>query len=286
MKIALTGGSGYIGSALVPELVRAGHQVTVLVRNADAAVKAGRLGAVAAVGDLFNPGWMAARFADADAVAHLAATGDPSTQQLDRGVVEAAKQAGKPYVHTSGIWLWGDNDAITEESPVRPPALTEWRIPVEETVLTSGLTVTVLAPAVVYGHGGGSVIESFTRSRTADGKLPLPGDGSQHWTTVHVDDLAVLYRIVLERGEGLGYLIGASGDNPTVAELGAAVAGVGGFVPESADTSRLRLGGAFADALMLDQQATGAKARSLGWTPTRRTLIEELQPQGTGKASD
>jgi len=102
---------------------------------------------------------------------------------------------------------------------------------------------------------------------------------------VHVDDLAVLYRIVLERGEGLGYLIGASGANPTVRELGQALAGPGGFVAEGAEASRARLGAAYADALMLDQQATGAKARALGWTPVRRGLIEELQPQNTGKAS-
>jgi nucleoside-diphosphate-sugar epimerase len=277
MKIALTGGSGYIGSALVAELVAHGHRVTALVRNADAAEKVSKLGAVAAVGDLFEPGWVAARFAEADTVAHLAATGNASTQALDRGVVEAAKQAGKPYVHTSGIWLWGDNPAITEESPIQPPALTQWRVPVEETVLTSGLVVTILAPAVVYGHGGGSVVTAFAAGRTVEGKLPLVGDGSQHWTTVHVDDLAVLYRLVLERGEGLGYLVGASGDNPTVRELGEALAGEHGWAAQTVDATTQRFGAAFAGALLLDQQASGAKAKALGWQPAGPSLLDELR---------
>ncbi|AGL17938.1 NAD-dependent epimerase/dehydratase [Actinoplanes sp. N902-109] len=271
----MTGGSGYIGSALVAELVAHGHTVTALVRNAVAAEKVSRLGAVAAVGDLFDPGWTAARFTEADAVAHLAATGNASTQQLDRGVVEAAQRAGKPYVHTSGIWLWGASPAITEESPIQPPALTQWRVPVDESALTSGLVVTVLAPAVVYGHGTG-IPAGVLAQRTLDGKLPLVGDGSQHWTTVHVDDLAALYRIVLERGEGLGYLIGASGDNPTVRELAEAVAGPGGVVEQTVGATHERYGTAYADALLLDQQASGVKARSLGWEPKAPALLAEI----------
>jgi nucleoside-diphosphate-sugar epimerase len=103
------------------------------------------------------------------------------------------------------------------------------------------------------------------------------GDGSQHWTTVHVDDLATLYRIVLERGEALGYLVGASGENPTVRELGEARAGDAGVVPESADASRERFGALFADALLLDQQASGARAKALGWTPKGPSLQDELR---------
>ncbi|WP_305783478.1 NAD(P)H-binding protein [Symbioplanes lichenis] len=274
MRIALTGGSGYIGSAVIAELVRAGHQVTALVRSGASADRVAGLGALPVVGDLFEPAWVAEQFAGADAVAHLAATGDATTAQLDRSVVAAAKEAGLPYVHTSGIWLWGDNPAITEESPVQPPELTAWRIPVEETVLTSGLVVTIVAPGIVHGHGGGSVAGSFAAARTPGGKVPLVGDGSQHWTTVHVDDLAVLYRIVLERGEGLGYVIAASGHNPTVRELGEAV---GDVQPETPDESRRRLGAPFADALLLDQQAAGTKARTLGWTPARPTMLDDLR---------
>jgi len=279
MTIVLTGGTGYLGSALVAELIGAGHSVTALVRNEAGAAKATGLGARAVVGDLFDTGWLAEQFAAADAVAHLAATGDATTPELDRGVAEAAVSAlagtTKPYVHTSGIWIWGDNPAITEESPPAPPALTAWRDPVERSVLASGLAATILAPGIVYGHGGG--IPAGVLGRDDRGVVRLVGDGSQHWTTVHVDDVATLYRTVLERGEGLGYLVGAGGENPTVRELGESRAGAAGVAPESADASRERFGARFADALLLDQRATGAKAKALGWTPKGPSLLDDLR---------
>src|SRR5690349_3431034 len=109
MTIVLTGGTGYLGAALLSELLGAGHRVTALVRSEAAAAKVKESGAQPVVGDLFDSAWLSAQFAAADAVAHLAATGDATTQQLDRGVVAAAVAAlggtGKPYVHTSGIWI-------------------------------------------------------------------------------------------------------------------------------------------------------------------------------------
>ncbi|MEU8228055.1 NAD-dependent epimerase/dehydratase family protein [Actinoplanes sp. NPDC048967] len=80
MTIVVTGGTGYLGSALIAELVGAGHSVTALVRNEAGAGKATALGARAAVGDLFDTGWLTEQFAAADAVAHLAATGDATTR--------------------------------------------------------------------------------------------------------------------------------------------------------------------------------------------------------------
>jgi nucleoside-diphosphate-sugar epimerase len=279
MTIVLTGGTGYIGSALIKELAGAGHSVTALVRNEASAAKATELGADAAIGDLFDAGWLTEQFGAADAVAHLAATGDAKTQELDAGVVTAAVSAlggtTKPYVHTSGIWIWGDNAAITEDEPQAPPALTAWRGATEQSVLTSGLTATIVAPGIVYGQGSG--IPAGVLRRDDQGKVRLVGDGTQHWTTVHVDDIAALYRTVLERGEGLGYVAGVSGENPTVRELGEALAGEAGVVPESVEASRERLGALFADALLLDQQATGAKAKRLGWTPKGPSLVDELR---------
>nr|BFE62071.1 NAD-dependent epimerase/dehydratase family protein [Dactylosporangium thailandense] len=273
----MTGGTGYIGSAVVRELVAAGHAVTALVRSDEAADKARKNGAEPAVGDLFDAGWTAARFAEGDAAAHIAATGGPDTVEFDKAIVAAAIEAGTPYVHTSGIWIWGDNPDITEDSPLAPPALTAWRVPVERSVLDADQPTSIVAPGIVYGHGGGIPAGVLAPARDERGRVRLVGDGSQHWTSVHVDDVAVVYRLVLEHGSGLGRLVVASGVNPTVRELAEAAAGGAGVAPETAGESRARLGELFADALLLDQQASGAKARGLGWTPSGPSLVEELR---------
>ncbi|GAA1525991.1 NAD-dependent epimerase/dehydratase family protein [Dactylosporangium maewongense] len=276
MNIALTGGTGYIGSVVLEQLVAAGHAVTALVRSDEAAEKVRKAGAEAAVGDLYDTAWTARLFAAADAVVHTAAPGDGSSEQFDRAVVAAAVEAlggtGKPYVHTSGVWLYGSNADITEDSPLAPPALTAWRPAVERSVLDADLVATIVTPGVVYGHGGGIPAGVLT---PADGKVRLVGDGSQHWTTVHVEDVAALYVTVVERGERLGHVLGVSGAGPTVREIAEATGAE--VVPETVEESRARLGALFADALLLDQRATGAKARSLGWSPTRPTLLEEIR---------
>ncbi|MEV8512721.1 NAD-dependent epimerase/dehydratase family protein [Dactylosporangium sp. NPDC051484] len=281
MKIVLTGGTGYIGSAVVERLVAGGHAVTALVRGEEAAEKVRKAGAEAVVGDLFDSEWTADQFVGGDAVVHLAATGDGESARFDQAIVAAAVRAlggtGKPYVHTGGIWSWGDNADITEESPLAPPALTAWRSEIEQSVLDADLVATVVAPAVVYGHGGGIPAGVLVAARDEDGRVRLVGDGSQHWATVHVDDVAALYALVVERGERLGRLVAASGVNPTVRELAEAASGGAGVAPETADASRARLSAPFADALLLDQQATGAKARSLGWSPSGAALVEELR---------
>ncbi|MGI5243992.1 NAD-dependent epimerase/dehydratase family protein [Dactylosporangium sp. CA-139066] len=281
MRIVMTGGTGYLGSVALRRFVAGGHAVTALVRGAEAAERVRKAGAEAATGDLFDTAWTAQRFAEADAVVHLAATGDADNPRFDRAVVDAAVQAlagtGKPYVHTSGVWIWGDNPAVDEDAPLRPPALTAWRLDVERAVLEADLAATVLAPGIVYGHGGGIPAGVLAPARDDAGRVRLVGDGAQHWTSVHVDDVAALYALVLERGEGLGRLIAVSGDNPTVREIAEAASGGAGVAPETVEESRARLGAGFADALLLDQQATGARARSLGWTPSGPPLLDEIR---------
>ncbi|MEV6929851.1 NAD-dependent epimerase/dehydratase family protein [Dactylosporangium sp. NPDC051485] len=280
-RIVLTGGTGYLGAAALAQFVAGGHAVTALVRNDEAAAKVRKAGAEAAVGDLFDVAWAAERFAAGDAVVHLAATGDAEGARFDRAIASAAAQAlggtDKPYVHTSGVWIWGSNPDITEESPLAPPALTAWRLEVEAAVLDSGLNATILAPGIVYGHGGGIPAGVLAPARDEAGRVRLVGDGTQHWTPVHVDDVAALYRLVVERGEALGRLLAVSGTNLTVREIAEAASAGAGVAPETADESRARLSGPFADALLLDQQASGARARSLGWTPSGPSLLDELR---------
>lgn len=278
MKIVLTGATGYIGSALLTRLVADGHSVTALVRSDEAAAAVAGRGAEPVLGDLYDPDWVTGQFRAADGAIHTAAPGDGTSERMDRSVTEAAVRAfsgtDKPYVHTGGIWSYGDNPDIGEDSPFQPPALTAWRGAVEQIVLDADVQATIVTPGIVHGHGRG--IPGAVFGAGPDGRVRLIGDGRQHWAAVHVDDVAALYALVV-RGEGLGYVIAASGVNPTVLEIATAAARGAGVTPESADETRARLGAAFADALLLDQQATAGKAQSLGWKPESVTLVEDLE---------
>ena len=106
------------------------------------------------------------------------------------------------------------------------------------------------------------------------------GTGRQHWPTVHVADLAEVFRRVLEDDSARGYYVIGNGVYSTVAELteaAAAAVGAPGVVPGSDAEARARLGDYFAEVLLLDQGTSAAKARSeLGWRPSHATLVDEF----------
>lgn len=282
MKVLVTGGTGYIGSAVVRELLNAGHEVTAVVRSAASARKAEDAGAVSVIGDLYDSPWVGAELRVHDGAIHLAAPDDGTAEQLNSSVIDAAIDAfdgtDKPFILTGGIWSYGANTNIDETAPADAAEISAWRGPLERKLLDSGVKASVIEPAVVYGHGAGIPAMLRDAPRTAAGALTLVGSGEQHWTSVHVDDLADLYVAVLGQAPGGEHYLGVSEHNPTVRELGQAVVGPdGSLAAESDDESRARFGQGFADALLLDQAATGAKARAaFGWTPHRPSLLAEL----------
>jgi nucleoside-diphosphate-sugar epimerase len=282
MSILLTGATGFIGSSVLRRLLEEGHPVTALVRDETKARAVRALGATAIVGDARDIDLVADAAEASDGVIHLA-----SSKEVDHDFITAVfrglEGSDKPFIHTGGIWTYGSNPDITESSPVDPPELTAWRGVNEARVRAAlGIRTVVITPGIVYGYGTGvpNDIVGALDTATTPPQLRLIGDGSQHWATVYVDDLAALYVLALEHAAAGSTFIGASGQNPTVRQLteaAAQAAGIAGVVAESADASRERLGAGYADALLLDQQATGSRARiDLGWEPNGPSLVEEL----------
>ncbi len=287
MKVALTSATGFVGSHILSELQLHGHEVIALVRDHDQADGVAARGATPIVVDLYEQPTLLALLRGADGAIHTASPGDETSAKLDAAVADTAIQAfagtNKPYLHISGLWIYGDNTSITEESAFNPPALVAWKIPIERRVLeASGMRGVVIVAGTAYGDGGGGIPGLLLASpRDEDGNLIMLGTGQQHWATVHVADLADFFRRVLENDSARGRYVVGNGMTPTLAELteAAAVAvGAPGAGPGSEGEARARLGDYFAEVLLLDQGTVAAKARDrLGWHPSHPGLAEEFR---------
>jgi nucleoside-diphosphate-sugar epimerase len=287
MKVALTGATGFIGSHVLRELQEHGHSVTAFVRDASQADTLADRGATPAVVDLYDRAAVVGVLRDADAAIHTASPGDATSADLDSAVVDAAIEAfagtGRPYLQISGLWIYGNNSSISEESAIDSPPLVAWKEPIEQRVLAAAdMRAVVITSGVAYGDGGGGVPGVLLGSPRDDaGNLIMLGTGRQHWATVNVADLANFFRLVLEQDSARGRYVIGDGQNPTVAELteaAAAAAGAPGAVPGSDDEAKARLGDYFAEVLLLDQGTAAAKARAeLGWAPSHLGLVEEFR---------
>ncbi|MFF3256398.1 NAD-dependent epimerase/dehydratase family protein [Actinacidiphila glaucinigra] len=287
MRVFLTGGTGYVGTAVLDQLLAAGHRVTALVRTGGKAKAVKAKGADATVGDLSDAETVFGLAAGTDGVIHLASPGDETSAQVDNVAatqfLRALRGSDRPYVHTTGVWVHGSGSAIGESTPLNPPRLTAWRVPIAERVLAAeGVRTAVVAPALVHGHGGGllNLVAAGPRTMGNTPALTMIGHGEQHWSTVHVDDLAALYVRALESAPAGSYFIGASGVNPTVREITEAVSrsvGLDGRVVAEPVVQTLDRLGLLGEALLLDQQASGDAARKvLGWVPKGPTILEDI----------
>ncbi len=287
MKVTLTGATGFIGSHVLTELQKHGHEVTALIRDdAQEYIVASR-GATPAVADLYDRSAVASLFTGADGAIHTASPGDATSADLDSAVADAAIDAfagtGQPYLQISGLWTYGANTSITEESAFNTPSLVSWKVPIERRVLdATEMRGVVIVSSVAYGDGGGGIPGLLLGSPRDDaGRLVMLGTGQQHWSTVHAADLADFFRRVLEDDSARGRYVIGNGLHPTVAELtdAAAVAvGAPGAVPGSDAEARARLGDYFAEVLLLDQGTDAARARAeLGWHPSHPSLIDEFR---------
>jgi nucleoside-diphosphate-sugar epimerase len=285
MNILLTGGTGYIGSAVIAELVGAGHRVTALSRSPDKAADLARLGAEPLAGELHDPDSYREAAISADGIVHAAfdyATSVRGDATAVDALLAAARGRRCVLAYTSGCWVLGDTgEGFADEGAAtdRPAELVTWRAGHERRVLeasTDQLSTAVIRPGIVYGGPGGLTAPMF-ETATNEGAAEVVGDGSNHWSLVHRDDVARLYRAVLE--EGASGIFHAVDDAPlTVGEVAAAAsraAGAGGTtrgVPLEQARERF---GPMADALCLDQRLAAVRSHELGWQAARSSFVDE-----------
>jgi nucleoside-diphosphate-sugar epimerase len=288
MNILVTGATGYIGAAVCELLKAAGHQVAGLARTSDKAQLLESKGFVAKLGNLDDLPRLGAAAAEADAVIHTAMQFGPTAGERDRAAVstmlDVLAGSGKALVYSSGVWVMGDTGGRMqgEVSMLKPPPMVAWRPEVEELVQNSkerGVKGVVLRPGMVYGRKGGALAGMFNSARE-HGAVRIIGSGENHWSTVHLDDLADLYvRAVTEPYAG-ELFIACGGMPQPVGKIARAVAkacGIEGKVESiPVETARQAMG-PVADCLVMDLKAGSTKAaRFFGWTVRKPNIFDEI----------
>jgi nucleoside-diphosphate-sugar epimerase len=288
MHVFITGGGGYIGGALVPALVAAGHEVTALARNDDDAYKLAAAGAIPVAGELSDVSMLRAAARAADGVIHLA----PSSPDVDLAASEAMQfELGDgPFVFTGGVWVYGNTHGVVDEdAPLAPPPIVAWRVTNTDVIMRSaerGGRPVLVMPGAVYGHGRGIIQATMVEPAKAQGYASYIGDGANHMSLVHVRDIAGLYVLALNASPGSRYA-GVGDSATTMRELAKAAstsANAGGVTRSITIEDARGTFGPLADALALDQQFTSRRATDeLGWIPTGPSPVDYLlaQPRPT-----
>lgn len=272
MKVLVLGATGYIGSVLAERLAERGHEVIALLRPKarDAAVSV-----EVRNGDLYEPETLAkAVTPDVDVVVHAATpTGD---EAVDVAAVEALAGAGARLVYTSGVWVLGaTTEPAGEDAPLNPIALSGYRPRLERLVLDAGGVV--VRPGIVYGRGSG-IPTLLTAPGQEDGRYVHAGGPVPTWATVHVDDLADLFVLAVEKAEPGSVFNAVAEESVSVADDAAAAGRTGKAVPWPIDEASEVLGRPFAEGLALSQVVSGDLARKvLGWSPSRPGIVEDVR---------
>lgn len=285
MRIFLTGATGYIGSAVLDALLRAGHDVTALVRDPEKAERVSRRGVEPIVGELAKPASYTPAAIAADGIVHTAFESSKNGPKVDRLALDALIAAserraatGQPasLVYTSGIWVLGDSRTPADENaPVHPVALVAWRPEHEQLVLNAGRGVrtAVIRPGIVYG-GARGIIGDLLKD-ALNGLVRVVGEGKNHWPCIYDRDLADLYVRVSTMTDASGIFHATDEADESVSDIVDAIARHAKMRPDvrhvPIEEARAKMG-PYADAIALDQLVRSPRARALGWAPTLHSI--------------
>jgi nucleoside-diphosphate-sugar epimerase len=281
MRIFLTGGSGYIGSAVLDAFVRAGHKVDALARNSEKAAAVQARGGHPVLGDLSEPASYADAAASADGVVHTALDDSARGTDIDATTIDTllttTDRRKRFLIYTSGVWVLGNATTPADETaPLNPPKIVAWRPAHETRVLnaaTAGLRTAVIRPGIVYGGSRGIVGDLFKDA--ANSLVRVVGSGDNHWPLVYDRDLAELYLRVALNADAAGVFHANDEGDESVNDL---VAAIGSHAPTSPSVRHVPLPearkkmGPFAEALALDQIVRSPRARAIGWNPSLHSV--------------
>jgi nucleoside-diphosphate-sugar epimerase len=303
MHVFVTGATGFIGGSVAVRLRAAGHTVSGLTRGGGKAEKLAESGIEPVIGTLDDSALLAARARDADAVVNAA---DSDHRGAVEALITGLAGTGKPLVHTSGSSIVGDDArgeasgaVFTEDihdtgSPWRPAADKADRVAIDRLVMAaadSGIRSTVLCNTLIYGHGLGAgrdsvQIPALVRQARASGVARHIGPGRNIWSNVHIEDVADLYLLALERSPAGSFHFVENGEESFAAVTAALATALGVAGPEPWDIESAIGAWGYEPAVF----ALGSNSRvrttrahaALGWSPAHTSVTEwigaELAP--------
>lgn len=289
MRIFVTGATGFIGSALVPELIGAGHEVIGVTRSEAGAQALAAAGAQVFRGTLENPEGLREGAAQADAVIHLAFDHDFSrfvdNCEKDKRVIAALGAAlvgsGRPLVITSGTGIGGGAHGEPAREDVFNPSHPNPRIGSEiaaNALLEQGVNVSVVRLPQVHNPYRQGLISPLVEIAREKGKVAYVGDGANRWPAGHLSDVVRVYRLAVEKG-ARGARYHAVGEEGITSRAIAESLGRGLKLPVvsiQAEEAAAHFGwmGMFAG---LDMPASSAQTQAqLGWRPSGPSLLDDL----------